>query len=202
MRRTKSVSSQITWDVNLCTFNLFLAAPAKKEKKGKEPEAPILYEDPPDKTDSKDGRAANMKITSWNVDGLRAWVKKKGLDVRYQMAHATLALHFAKSCKSLHSLLLSSRSGYVRRIQMCCACKKRSVLRNPCRLTSLTCPSIHTSTGLDQRTKRVTVEWRCYARLSPSMSPTVLVSSVWFVCLEIFLCVLVLQNYTCLVYYR
>ena len=30
---------------------------------------------------SKDGRAANMKITSWNVDGLRAWVKKKGLDV-------------------------------------------------------------------------------------------------------------------------
>uniref|UniRef100_A0A672NYF3 exodeoxyribonuclease III n=1 Tax=Sinocyclocheilus grahami TaxID=75366 RepID=A0A672NYF3_SINGR len=42
--------------------------------------APILYEDPPDKMTSKDGRAANMKITSWNVDGLRAWVKKKGLD--------------------------------------------------------------------------------------------------------------------------
>ncbi|XP_026081668.1 DNA-(apurinic or apyrimidinic site) lyase-like isoform X2 [Carassius auratus] len=56
------------------------AEPAKKEKKGKEPEAPILYEDPPDKTSSKDGRASNMKITSWNVDGLRAWVKKKGLD--------------------------------------------------------------------------------------------------------------------------
>ncbi|XP_016120912.1 DNA-(apurinic or apyrimidinic site) lyase-like [Sinocyclocheilus grahami] len=56
------------------------AEPAKKEKKGKEPEAPILYEDPPDKMTSKDGRAANMKITSWNVDGLRAWVKKKGLD--------------------------------------------------------------------------------------------------------------------------
>ncbi|ROL52615.1 DNA-(apurinic or apyrimidinic site) lyase [Anabarilius grahami] len=55
-------------------------APAKKEKKGKEPEAPILYEDPPDKMTSKDGRAANMKITSWNVDGLRAWVKKNGLD--------------------------------------------------------------------------------------------------------------------------
>ncbi|XP_062339582.1 DNA-(apurinic or apyrimidinic site) endonuclease [Osmerus eperlanus] len=57
------------------------AAPAaKKGKKGKEPEAPVLYDDPPDKMTSKDGRSANMKITSWNVDGLRAWVKKKGLD--------------------------------------------------------------------------------------------------------------------------
>lgn len=55
--------------------------PAKKGKKAKEPEAPVLYEDPPDKLTSKDGRAANTKITSWNVDGLRAWVKKKGLDV-------------------------------------------------------------------------------------------------------------------------
>ncbi|ROL47366.1 DNA-(apurinic or apyrimidinic site) lyase [Anabarilius grahami] len=63
-------------------------APAKKEKKGKEPEAPILYEDPPDKMTSKDGRAANMKITSWNVDGLRAWVKKNGLDVRDHMTQA------------------------------------------------------------------------------------------------------------------
>ncbi|XP_061817255.2 DNA repair nuclease APEX1 [Nerophis lumbriciformis] len=53
---------------------------AKKAKKTKEPEAPILYEDPPDKMSSKDGRAANMKISSWNVDGLRAWVKKNGLD--------------------------------------------------------------------------------------------------------------------------
>ncbi|XP_076862812.1 DNA repair nuclease APEX1 isoform X2 [Brachyhypopomus gauderio] len=53
---------------------------AKKTKKAKEPEEPVLYEDPPDKTSSKDGRAANMKITSWNVDGLRAWVKKNGID--------------------------------------------------------------------------------------------------------------------------
>jgi len=37
---------------------------------------------------SKDDRAANMKITSWNVDGLRAWVKKNGLDVRDHM-HST-----------------------------------------------------------------------------------------------------------------
>ena len=61
-----------------------LTASAKKAKKTKEPEAPILYEDPPDNLTSKDGRKANMKITSWNVDGLRAWVKKKGLDVSMQ----------------------------------------------------------------------------------------------------------------------
>ncbi|KAM8884758.1 DNA repair nuclease APEX1 [Synchiropus picturatus] len=56
------------------------AADTKKQKKTKEPEAPILYEDPPDKLTSQDGREVNFKITSWNVDGLRAWVKKKGLD--------------------------------------------------------------------------------------------------------------------------
>lgn len=61
-----------------------LTASAKKAKKPKEPEAPVLYDDPPDKMTSKDGRDANMKITSWNVDGLRAWVKKKGLDVSLQ----------------------------------------------------------------------------------------------------------------------
>lgn len=55
------------------------AAPAAKKGK-KEPEVPIMYDDPPDKMTSKDGRDANMKISSWNVDGLRAWVKKSGLD--------------------------------------------------------------------------------------------------------------------------
>lgn len=66
-----------------------LTAPPKKAKKTKEPEAPILYEDPPDKMTSKDGRDANMKITSWNVDGLRAWVKKKGLDVSFTWTRST-----------------------------------------------------------------------------------------------------------------
>jgi len=71
------------------TPSLFLTGSAKKAKKAKEPEAPVLYEDPPDKMTSKDGRAANMKITSWNVDGLRAWVKKSGLDVRRRRAEDT-----------------------------------------------------------------------------------------------------------------
>lgn len=40
----------------------YFSATAKKAKKVKEPEAPILYDDPPDKMTSKDGRDANMKI--------------------------------------------------------------------------------------------------------------------------------------------
>ncbi|MEE6508459.1 hypothetical protein FKM82_021242 [Ascaphus truei] len=56
----------------------------KKGKKGggkpaKEAEAPILYEDPPDKLSSASGKKYTLKISSWNVDGLRAWVKKQGL---------------------------------------------------------------------------------------------------------------------------
>lgn len=69
--------------VFILKMNIFqlVSASTKKAKKAKEPEAPVLYDDPPDRLTSKDGRAANLKITSWNVDGLRAWVKKKGLDV-------------------------------------------------------------------------------------------------------------------------
>ena len=34
---------------------------------------------------SKEGKNHNFKITSWNVDGLRAWIKKGGLDfVKYE----------------------------------------------------------------------------------------------------------------------
>lgn len=71
------------------------AAP-KKAKKGKEPEAPILYEDPADVTTAADGREANMKITSWNVDGLRAWVKKKGLEWVREEAPDVLCLQETK----------------------------------------------------------------------------------------------------------
>ncbi|XP_041109964.1 DNA-(apurinic or apyrimidinic site) endonuclease-like [Polyodon spathula] len=58
---------------------------AKRSKKAggkavKEPAAPVLYEDSPDKLSTPDGRATNLKISSWNVDMLRAWVKKNGLD--------------------------------------------------------------------------------------------------------------------------
>nr|XP_056719004.1 DNA-(apurinic or apyrimidinic site) endonuclease [Euleptes europaea] len=57
----------------------------KKAKKGgakaeKEPDGPIMYQDPPDKLSSPSGKKYTVKITSWNVDGIRAWVKKKGLE--------------------------------------------------------------------------------------------------------------------------
>lgn len=54
---------------------------AKKNEKEATAEGPVLYEDPPDQKTSPSGKAATLKICSWNVDGLRAWIKKKGLDV-------------------------------------------------------------------------------------------------------------------------
>uniref|UniRef100_A0A3B4E815 exodeoxyribonuclease III n=1 Tax=Pygocentrus nattereri TaxID=42514 RepID=A0A3B4E815_PYGNA len=85
---------------------------AKKGKKTKEPEAPVLYEDPPDKLTSKDGRAANMKITSWNVDGLRAWVKKKGLDWVRQEAPDVLCLQETKCAEKALPAEITSMPEY------------------------------------------------------------------------------------------
>lgn len=56
-------------------------AGAKKTEKEAAGEGAVLYEDPPDQKTSPSGKSATLKICSWNVDGLRAWIKKKGLDV-------------------------------------------------------------------------------------------------------------------------
>uniref|UniRef100_A0A8C2SNY9 Endonuclease/exonuclease/phosphatase domain-containing protein n=1 Tax=Coturnix japonica TaxID=93934 RepID=A0A8C2SNY9_COTJA len=40
-----------------------------------------LYEDPPLRESTSDGRPYNWKVTSWNVDGVRAWVRKGGIQV-------------------------------------------------------------------------------------------------------------------------
>ncbi|KAL1773492.1 DNA-(apurinic or apyrimidinic site) lyase [Sigmodon hispidus] len=53
---------------------------AKKNGKEAAGEGPVMYEDPPDQKTSPSGKSATLKICSWNVDGLRAWIKKKGLD--------------------------------------------------------------------------------------------------------------------------
>ncbi|KAH1182003.1 hypothetical protein KIL84_009757 [Mauremys mutica] len=70
---------------------------AKKSKKGaakgpkeKVAESPILYQDPPNKLTSSGGQKYTLKVTSWNVDGLRAWVKKKGLEVGVALPGAGL----------------------------------------------------------------------------------------------------------------
>ncbi|KAE8633895.1 hypothetical protein XENTR_v10002128 [Xenopus tropicalis] len=65
----------------------------KKGKKGagkaaKEPEPVVLYEDAPDNLTSDDGKKYTLKISSWNVDGIRAWIKKQGLNwVREEDPH-------------------------------------------------------------------------------------------------------------------
>lgn len=85
---------------------------AKKSKPAKEPEAPILYDDPPDKLVSKDGRDASFKITSWNVDGLRAWVKKKGLDWVREENPDVLCLQETKCAKKDLPSDITSMSEY------------------------------------------------------------------------------------------
>lgn len=42
-------------------------------------EAAAPYVDPPVREETADGRPYNFKVISWNVDGLRAWVRKGGL---------------------------------------------------------------------------------------------------------------------------
>uniref|UniRef100_A0A8C5K412 DNA repair nuclease/redox regulator APEX1 n=1 Tax=Jaculus jaculus TaxID=51337 RepID=A0A8C5K412_JACJA len=55
-------------------------AGAKKNEKEAAGEGPVLYEDPPDQKTSPSGKSATPRISSWNVEGPRAWIKKKGLD--------------------------------------------------------------------------------------------------------------------------
>lgn len=40
-----------------------------------------MYEDAPDNLTSDDDKKYTWKISSWNVDGIRAWVKKEGVNV-------------------------------------------------------------------------------------------------------------------------
>ena len=58
---------------------------AKKGKAGAkkrwQERAQFCMKTPPDQKTSPSGKSATLKFCSWNVDGLRAWIKKKGLDV-------------------------------------------------------------------------------------------------------------------------
>ncbi|KAM5338368.1 DNA repair nuclease/redox regulator APEX1 [Glossophaga mutica] len=69
---------------------------AKKNEKEATGEGSVLYEDPPDKKTSPSGKSATLKICSWNVDGLRAWIKKKGLDWVKEEAPDILCLQETK----------------------------------------------------------------------------------------------------------
>lgn len=75
-----------------------------KGAKEKAVEGPILYQDPPDKLASPGGKRYTLKVTSWNVDGLRAWFKKKGLEVRAETGESRstyIQSATGPSCKAL-----------------------------------------------------------------------------------------------------
>ncbi|GCC42181.1 hypothetical protein chiPu_0026071, partial [Chiloscyllium punctatum] len=46
---------------------------------GGDAETDGVFEDTPDRLETEDGNRSDLKISSWNVDGLRAWVKKDGV---------------------------------------------------------------------------------------------------------------------------
>uniref|UniRef100_A0A8C4NBU9 DNA-(apurinic or apyrimidinic site) endonuclease n=1 Tax=Eptatretus burgeri TaxID=7764 RepID=A0A8C4NBU9_EPTBU len=67
--------------VSVCdVFALCFPPEPKTKKSKKQAEEPAVYVDPPDKVKNAKGKPATLKITSWNVDGLRAWVKKNALE--------------------------------------------------------------------------------------------------------------------------
>ncbi|KAL1770183.1 DNA-(apurinic or apyrimidinic site) lyase [Sigmodon hispidus] len=73
---------------------------AKKNGKEAAGEGPVMYEDPPDQKTSPSGKSATLKICSWNVDELRAWIKKKGLDWVKEEAPDILCLQETKCAEN------------------------------------------------------------------------------------------------------
>ncbi|KAF5925624.1 hypothetical protein HPG69_002073, partial [Diceros bicornis minor] len=86
-------------------------AGAKKNEKEAAGEGPVLYEDPPDHKTSPSGKSATLKICSWNVDGLRAWIKKKGLDWVKEEAPDILCLQETKCSENKLPAELQELSG-------------------------------------------------------------------------------------------
>nr|XP_020742950.1 DNA-(apurinic or apyrimidinic site) lyase isoform X2 [Odocoileus virginianus texanus] len=86
-------------------------AGAKKNEKEAVGEGAVLYEDPPDQKTSPSGKSATLKICSWNVDGLRAWIKKKGLDWVKEEAPDILCLQETKCSENKLPVELQELSG-------------------------------------------------------------------------------------------
>ncbi|XP_071885831.1 DNA repair nuclease/redox regulator APEX1 [Anas platyrhynchos] len=67
-----------------------------KEVPPKRPPSPCPYEDPPVRALSPGGAAASLRLASWNVGGLRAWIKKGGLQWVQEEAPDVLCLQETK----------------------------------------------------------------------------------------------------------
>ncbi|XP_068280631.1 DNA repair nuclease/redox regulator APEX1 [Nyctibius grandis] len=73
----------------------------REPSQDKDPVAPSApsasqYEDPPERAVTAGGRRCTLRVTSWNVDGLRAWVRKGGLEFIQQEAPDVLCLQETK----------------------------------------------------------------------------------------------------------
>ena len=86
-------------------------AGAKKNEKEAVGEGAVLHDDPPDQKTSPSGKSATLKICSWNVDGLRAWIKKKGLDWVKEEAPDILCLQETKCSENKLPVELQELSG-------------------------------------------------------------------------------------------
>ena len=86
-------------------------AGVKKNEREAVGEGTVLYEDPPDQKTSPSGKSATPKICSWNVDGLRAWIKKKGLDWVKEEAPDILCLQETKCSENKLPVELQELSG-------------------------------------------------------------------------------------------
>ncbi|KAI4579194.1 hypothetical protein MJG53_001066 [Ovis ammon polii x Ovis aries] len=86
-------------------------AGAKKNEKEAVGEGAVLYEDPSDQKTSPSGKSATFKICWWNVDVLRAWIKKKGLDWVKEEAPDILCLQETKCSKNELPVELQELSG-------------------------------------------------------------------------------------------
>ncbi|CAI9155661.1 unnamed protein product [Rangifer tarandus platyrhynchus] len=86
-------------------------AGAKKNEREAIGAGAVLYEDPPNQKTSPSGKSATLKICSWNVDGLQAWIKKKGIDWVKEEAPDILCLQETKCSENKLPVELQELSG-------------------------------------------------------------------------------------------
>ncbi|KAM6188363.1 DNA repair nuclease/redox regulator APEX1 [Sarcoramphus papa] len=70
--------------------------PSRRPAKAGREEAGPPYEDPPTREVTPGGQRFTLKLASWNVDGLRAWVRKGGLQWVQEEAPDVLCLQETK----------------------------------------------------------------------------------------------------------
>ncbi|XP_067834629.1 DNA repair nuclease APEX1 [Heptranchias perlo] len=100
----------------------------KKTKRGggkandgiaKDSDRTCAFEDAPEKLVTEDGKRSDLKITSWNVDGIRAWVKKNSLEWVQSEGPDILCLQETKCAEKLLPAELKEMSEYPHQYWAC-----------------------------------------------------------------------------------